>query len=534
MYKVFLVDDEIVVREGIRSNFPWENSDFELVGEAPDGEIALSMLQDIRPDILITDIRMPFMDGLELCRAVSATMPWLYIVILSGYDDFAYAQEAISLGVKEYLLKPVSGEELLQVLNRIGDRISEDKRRQASMRSFKDQIASSSQLLREKLLSDLLCGADANDILSRARALQMSLVARQYLCMLVDPARDHAEGEEMNAMQRLLCRLADSSGGAALVCSMHDFFAMIVMGDDAHDLEERTYGLAQAVQYDVEKNTSFHPLLAIGPAVTQLNQLTDSFVRAREILRRRALRSAGPRIVDTQEDHEIHSLPLADLKALPIYEQLKLAKQDDAGELLDKYVESFGETAAQSKLMANYILVDVVLAASRIIREGGGEPQQVIPDALSLQGLENARSLDEALSIARDALKRALAFRDDHDDTRYSRVIRQAKAYIGEHFKNPDLTLHDVADYVALSNNHFCTVFSQETGVTFTEYITNVRIEKAMELLRDSALRTSDVAFQVGYNDPHYFSYLFKKTVGVTPRDYRREDAPAAGLDGQG
>ena len=112
MVKVFLADDEIVVREGIRNNFPWEETEFSLVGEAPDGEMALAMLQDIKPDILITDIRMPFMDGLELCRALNATMPWMYIVIISGYDDFAYAKEAISIGVKEYLLKPVSVQEL--------------------------------------------------------------------------------------------------------------------------------------------------------------------------------------------------------------------------------------------------------------------------------------------------------------------------------------------------------------------------------------------------------------------------------------
>lgn len=122
MYKVFLVDDEIVIREGIRNSFPWEGnggSEFSLVGEAPDGEIALQMMQDVKPDILITDIRMPFMDGMQLCEAVSHTMPWVQIVILSGYDDFSYAQQAISLGVKEYLLKPVSAQELLEVLERI-------------------------------------------------------------------------------------------------------------------------------------------------------------------------------------------------------------------------------------------------------------------------------------------------------------------------------------------------------------------------------------------------------------------------------
>ena len=142
MYKVFLVDDEIVIRENIRNSFPWEGnggSEFSLAGEAPDGEIALQMMQDVKPDILITDIRMPFMDGMQLCEAVSHTMPWVQIVILSGYDDFAYAQQAISLGVKEYLLKPVSAQELLEVLERIAGRIREERRAQADLLRIKRQ-----------------------------------------------------------------------------------------------------------------------------------------------------------------------------------------------------------------------------------------------------------------------------------------------------------------------------------------------------------------------------------------------------------
>ena len=158
MYKVFLVDDEIVIRENIRSSFPWEASGFTLVGEAPDGEIALQTMQDVKPDILITDIRMPFMDGMQLCEAVSHTMPWVQIVILSGYDDFAYAQQAISLGVKEYLLKPVSAQELLEVLERIAGRIREERRAQADLLRIKRQLASSSAFLREKLLSEALSG----------------------------------------------------------------------------------------------------------------------------------------------------------------------------------------------------------------------------------------------------------------------------------------------------------------------------------------------------------------------------------------
>ena len=127
MYKVFVVDDEIVIREGLRNNFRWEENGFSLVGEAPDGEIALPMIRDEKPDILITDIRMPFMDGIALCKEVRRVMPWMQIVILSGFDSFEYAKQAISLGVQEYLLKPISSDELKRVLGRLSERIEKER-----------------------------------------------------------------------------------------------------------------------------------------------------------------------------------------------------------------------------------------------------------------------------------------------------------------------------------------------------------------------------------------------------------------------
>ena len=116
MYKVFFVDDEAAMRAGLRASINWDRSDFVLAGEAPDGEMALSMIAETMPDILITDVRMPFMDGIELSRRVSRSMPWVRIIILSGHDEFEYAKQAISIGVTEYLLKPVTSEILFQAL----------------------------------------------------------------------------------------------------------------------------------------------------------------------------------------------------------------------------------------------------------------------------------------------------------------------------------------------------------------------------------------------------------------------------------
>lgn len=526
MYKVFLADDEIVVREGIRSNFPWEQTDFVLAGEAPDGEMALSMLQDIKPDILITDIRMPFMDGLELCRAVSATMPWLYIVILSGYDDFAYAREAISLGVKEYLLKPVSGQELLLVLNHIAERIREDKRQQANLRTYRDQIASSGQLLKERLLTDLISGSNETEVTERARALQMSVIAGRYLTMVIDLGQEPVGAEETRAAESVLCRLAESSGGTVCLCQLQGRFVMMVMGDDDNDIEERTYGLAQAVRFEVERNTELKPLMSIGTTVRALKDVPHSYADACALLhtlRESENANRDRRIVGVLDLAPKESLSLVNVKVPQIYEKLRNANRLEVNAILSDYIASIGQTAAQSKLMINYIFVDIVLSASRLIRDCGGDPQEIIPSAFQPEGkTATASTLEEAMAMAKELLSRALAYRDDQGSARYGVVIRKAKSFIDENFANPDLTLREVAGYVALSNNHFCTVFSQETGVTFTEYLTAIRLSRAKELLRDKQMRTSDVAFAVGYNDPHYFSYLFKKNAGLSPRDYRK------------
>lgn len=531
MYKVFLVDDEIVIRENIRNSFPWEGNgggEFSLVGEAPDGEIALQMMQDVKPDILITDIRMPFMDGMQLCEAVSHTMPWVQIVILSGYDDFAYAQQAISLGVKEYLLKPVSAQELLEVLERIAGRIREERRLQADILRIKRQFASSSAFLREKLLGEALAGVrgaeNAKNLLERARALNLSLLANRYLVILACPGG----GEEGRTLaQNALYRLADGSGDAVHACEDSGGFALIVMGDTDEDLEERAYGFAQAALYEVERATGKNARMCIGEAVTDIADLPRS-LRAAQMVRRAMDVSPDPekrRIVGARDMGTLSPAePAINLDVSPLSERLQYANRGDVEKILGEYIASMGSAAIHSVMMVNFLYVEILRAASRIVRESGGEPREVIDGRMWEQNLfGDALQPEEIIPLAREVLEKAIAFRDEQSSTRYNAVINKARAYLAREYQNSGVTLNDVSSHVCMSNSHFCTIFSQEMGVTFTEYLTNLRMSKAKELLRTTQMRSSDVAYAVGYNDPHYFSYLFKKHTGVTPRDYRKE-----------
>lgn len=519
MYKVFLVDDEVVVREGIRSSFPWESSGFVLAGEAPDGEIAWSLMQEIKPDILITDIRMPFMDGLTLAGKTAQAMPWVSTIILSGFDEFTYAKKAISLGVKEYLLKPVSAKELQQALERIARLIDEERRQKADFRQIKQQLQLSSGLRREQLLCELILGTLEKDrresLLFNARELELHIVARHYRVLLIHPTK----GEDLLSLRARVQWLCDSRDGSIYLCAMGSSLAALLKGDSKEEMEEEAFGFAQAVRHQTDESVR----VAIGAVVSTLFDLRQSFDSAQEVLSTIEQRPHWP-IMDSSdlgiEIDEVLKLAQGD----NLYALLRYAKKEDLQTLLTGYFKATGEGAQQSLLMMNYLYVDSVMTAARIIREAGKDPAELIPT--DLQGQSNLSLFskqEEMMQAALQVLSLAFTTRDENRNSRYSNLIMKAKAYIEERFSDQSLTLGDVAGQVNLSSNHFCTVFTQETGFTFIEYLTELRMQQARELLRMTELRSIDISGLVGYADSHYFSYLFKKTVGQSPRDYRGE-----------
>jgi two-component system response regulator YesN len=165
-----------------------------------------------------------------------------------------------------------------------------------------------------------------------------------------------------------------------------------------------------------------------------------------------------------------------------------------------------------------------MLATAKLINELGGEIDKIIPELNSIETiLSNIKSVEQLREQAHKILSIGLAHRDGRPNGQHQNLIRQAKEYIEQHYKNPDLSLNEVAASAHLSASHFSSVFSQETCQTFKEYLTEIRINKAKELLRMTALRSADIAYQVGYNDPHYFSSVFKKNTGVSPIEFRSQ-----------
>jgi len=519
-YKVFFVEDEIVAREGIRDNVAWQANGFELCGEASDGEVAWPLLQTARPDVLITDIKMPFMDGLQLCKIVRERMPGIKVIILSGHDEFEYAQQAIKLGVTEYLLKPVSVNDLHQVLQKVASQLDQEKKDQASLKKLLDQVEENRASLRERLLLKLVMGAASPaEVVESGEMLGIDLIARCYMVSVIrielgDPANPQAYREYERAQSAVL-ESVRRNPDVFMVKKDWEELVLIIKGNSPDYVQEERDAFLDLVKQRTQE-MAFKLIVGSGSPKGRITDIYQSFVEALADLQKATHESKfGPMIgVDNTE------LLKVDKSAIENYLKCGVIEGFDA--FFDAAIRPLTSTVLLSNAIKDYILMDIIVGTARFVNELGGNVDEVIPglDRIELI-LTNVKTFEQIREHARKVLVSALAFRDGRANHQYAGMIQQAQKYVDQHYMDSTISLNEVAAHVSLSPSHFSTVFSQETGITFKEYLTEIRIKKAKELLRTTTLKSFEISDQIGYSDPHYFSNVFRKITGLSPKEFR-------------
>ncbi len=513
-YKVFIVEDEVTTREGIRDNVDWGSMGFELCGEASDGEIALAQIETLQPDVIITDIKMPFMDGLQLCKIIREYMSWMKIIIISGYDDFHYAQTAIKLGVSEYLLKPVSVQDLRSVLTRVATTLDREKSERAYLKQLSSQVEDNLFLLREKFLLRLVTGGESSiTAIEQSQHLGLNILSPHYQVIVLEARQvsgmkllDYAVCQQI---EKLVAATIGSNKDVLLTKKDIDEFVLILKGESPEQLEQESTFLENLIRDEVEKKITVRLLVGIGTSTQRLGELHRSFWEA---------------LVKVNGNYqEIGSDELRKLDQAALRRYLENDQMDNFEPFFDQVIRPTAEAAAlHSALLKHYVFLDILLTTQQFISDLGGDASQVIPanfhqDAL----LDQIKSISDMRSQIQQLFLTVLAFRDSHNLHTRAAIIQQAKKHIASNLMNSDLSLNEVAAQVNFSPNHFSVVFRDETGENFRDYLTRIRLEQAKKLLRTSKLKCSEVALQCGYNDPHYFSLIFRKNCGMTPQRYR-------------
>ncbi len=531
MLKVFLVEDEFVVREGIKRNIDWQANGYEFCGEAGDGELAFPMIQKVRPDIVITDIRMPFMDGLELSRLIKKEFPWMEIVILTGFEEFEYAKEAISIGVAKYLLKPISGVELLKEIAEIADKIEEKKKEREIREKYAKEMEENFQKERKELFQYLVTGSKSmTELLEIAERMKLDLSALWYNIVLVKlQSATHAPGEYSNRLievEKKLSVLVDEQHMISFDRNLEGK-ALIFKADTREELEELQKKYVAGIEAELSSDDNFRYFGGIGIPVNRLREIPASFESASHAFAQRYLIKEN-RILDSgameqtvaleNEGFDIHNIDPKELQKDRIREFLKLGNKEEVIYFVDEFFKKQGKNALKSTIFRQYIVMDVYFCVAAFLEELQIDREEI---AMFNVNAEMLQSQENAIEYVTRIMERAVELREKNASNRYGTIVDQVKKYIEEHYEEEELSLNLLASYVNFSPNHLSMIFSQETGQTFIKYLTDYRMNKAKELLKGTGKRSSEISLEVGYKDPHYFSYLFKKTQGMTPTQYR-------------
>ena len=533
MIKVFLVEDEYAIREGIKKSVNWEQSGFSLVGEAGDGEVAFPKIIKSEPDILITDIRMPFMDGLELSRLVKKELPDIKIIVLSGYDDFNYAKQAISIGVEEYILKPVSGENLMKELEKVAEGIRKEKLEREAKEKYLRDREEIRQLERSRFIRDMIDGrVSMQESLSRGKELGIEITADCYAIVLLQvfpktvSSGDMSEYSGVNEeIYNKIKEMYEDSEHAYMYEQVGDVFCFLEKADSKDELDANIKNDIQRIQEfmtDYEDRMFF---ISVGKTVERIRDVNTSYLDASRRFAERYMCDDSHIFYGTGSDRviDINKVDISLISKKTISSFLKNGTLPEIDNLILEYFESIGKDTVESVMLRQYILVEALISSVSFLEELGVSKDK---STEMLGELSNPLTFVETSESARGYLKSLLElmieYRNQLSDKKYTEIIDKAKQYIRDNYQNENMSLQSVASSVNVSSNHFSAIFRKETGETFIDYLTAVRMEKAKELLICTSMKTSEVGFEVGYRDPHYFSYIFKKSAGMSPKEYRR------------
>ena len=545
MLKIFLAEDEVIVRETIKRMIPWEDLGFELVGEAADGEMALPLLLRQKPDLLITDIKMPFMDGLTLAKVAKKEIPGLKVVILSGYDDFNYAKQAINIGVEDYLLKPITKNALIERLTEIRSRYEHEKTQKEYYEKFHREMQAYEKNSSRDFFEALVRGSmDMMEIYRRSEKLGLDIVAEAYnvLIFTMNCEEDFSgqrEGySEWEAESLELLEEFFSENTSAMLFRCNIFSYGVLIKGQKEIIEENTRSCVSEIQRIFDRKEQKRQwFVAAGEPVERLSQIQKSYYSASRAFSQRYLydenilyydEMASMEKKNVTEDDSTY-LQKVDVNALnPAILQKFLSNGllEETENFVKDYFYAIGQEPLESLVFRNYVTLNVRFSVMSFLKEIGCDTrtleQEDTEDVLS----ESSKSLENAIAYAEKIISQAIALRDQNSGNKNRSILKTAVDFIDSHYMEEDMSLNKAANAANVSANHFSALFSQNMGQTFIEYLTNLRMNKAKEYLRCTSMRSSEIAGEIGYKDAHYFSYLFKKTQGMTPSDYRkaRED----------
>ncbi len=534
MYKVLIIDDESIIRKGIKNIINWKQLDCEVCADASDGIEGIELIKKYLPEVIITDIRMPGLDGLNMIKQVRGIVPNSKIIILTGYRDFDYVQEAIKCGAFDFLLKPSKIEELTAVLSRAVNEINDQKIRHMEIDRFKLLFEQSIPVLREKLLYDIIYGLNTNEaeIVDKMKLFNINI--RNFVLVVME--NDYDEKSTSSQYDKHLYQFGIVNSFEEIFAERYEVMSIMLNSSrvgfiiqkpdrsalDIVEVSEKC-GYLQEV---INNGFGFTVTVAVSSAGESPMELPEKLKECLGSLEYKSYMGNNSII----QYSDLNSFfRYEDYSTLDKYQKqlLESIKSGNEG-LVRVTTQNISRYVTTNKININYMknfyyttlssINNIRISVSAIEVDKKHEEGKDIASLLKL--IEKSESAEELNSLLEEVAIKIAEKVNNYNNKSIKLILRKAIDYIQDHY-NEQVTLNEVAENIYVSTFYISRMFKKELGKSFVDYLNDVRIEKSKELLKDVRYKTYEVAEIVGISDPHYFSKLFKKYSGMTPSEYR-------------
>lgn len=533
MLKLLIVDDDAMIREGIKNAINWSRQGFSEVFTAENGETGLALFFETLPDIVLTDIKMPGMDGLELLNKVKEYKPNTRVIILSGFDDFTYAQSAIKRGAFDYVLKTADIDEMIGVLGKARDEINCELIEMENETKLKQQLVLSLPLLKYRYLNELIFDSDDIERLKmKMEFVDIKFSSETFIIAVIEMDELADFKEEVSEESRLLSKMKvfDVIGemfnphGLFFETNNEEFICIYFCNEDLSisknekDFSEKLEAICEAVLSKTHKSIS----VGCSGAGYGIGSVKTCYKDAKKALEHRLFTGKGS-IINIKDIKAYTSLSynLSKDYESKLLSSLRVGDRNNVSKIIENVFDEMKKCKNIEVTNFHQVCIELFSIASRILMEFEINMEEVFGKRfLYFEEVKKYKTLSDAKEWMIFVLHQIIDFILNTKILKTKRIIESSREYIDKNFEK-ELSLEQMAQMFHISPNYFSGLFRLSVGQSFMEYIIEKRIEKAKQLLGQEDIRSFEVGEKVGYDNPYYFSRIFKKYTGLTPSEYR-------------
>lgn len=524
MYKLIIVEDEFMIRNTLSEALNWNEAGCIVTGTAEGGIQALDLIELDKPDIIISDIKMDGMDGIELCQKVKDIHPEIKVIIITGHGEFDYAQSALKLGVKDLILKPIDHNELMNSVRKAIAEIELEKVKKDEFQRMKKTIEENISALRENFLLELLSNSSMNreEIYDKMSFFSISFEKYYVMALEIDRYDDflNNNGEMDRQLKRMVirqdCIKVIDKYSKGYLFEKETKLGMVIQAGEPDIIT-----IAEEIQAAIKKEIDLSVTIGISEPAEGYEDFISAFKQSAHALRHKYYLGDGA-IISVSDI--VASLVKENIKIQPDYSRIiQCVKVGDCEGALKRFDEVMLELRRNMPQDMNFMLnlaAEIIIAIQTNLFERNIDINSIIPGFNLYSKLSNCNTLPDITEMMSVFIGSVASHIHSKNKTQNSAAVAIAMDHIKKNYYK-DVTLNDVSVEVYMNPNYLGRLIKKETGKNFSDILSEIRIEKAKELMKDMQLKTYEISEKVGISDSRYFSQLFRKMTGFTPTEYR-------------